>query len=262
MKLAVVADEIGTTLEEQINSMKLANIKYIEMRKVNDKYLWEYSKEELIEFKKMLDENDIEVITLDSPVGKKPYPYERKMELFDIYLNISKIFNNRYIRIFSNIGRELEEVEIKENLKRLCEKAKKEHIELLMENERATLAESPVDCARLIENIDNINIIYDLSNAFLENYKVFEAYENSKERITYIHLRDYDLKYQKYAHLGEGDIGIKEFMKTLKQDKFSEFISIETHLPMNNSGETKQDLFIKSMKNFYKIVKEFKITIN
>ena len=43
MKLAVVADEIGTTLEEQIKSMKLANIKYIEMRKVNDKYLWEYS---------------------------------------------------------------------------------------------------------------------------------------------------------------------------------------------------------------------------
>lgn len=32
MKLAVVADEIGTTLEEQIKSMKLAKIKYIEMR--------------------------------------------------------------------------------------------------------------------------------------------------------------------------------------------------------------------------------------
>ena len=166
MKLAVVADEIGTTLEEQIKSMKLANIKYIEMRKVNDKYLWEYSKEELKKLKKMLDENDIEVITLDSPVGKKPFPYERKMELFDIYLDISKIFNNKYIRIFSNIGRELEETEIKENLKKLCEKAKKENIELLMENERATLAESPVDCARLMENIDNINIIYDLSNAF------------------------------------------------------------------------------------------------
>lgn len=47
MKLAVVADEIGTTLEEQIKSMKLAKIKYIEMRKVNDKYLWEYSREKL-----------------------------------------------------------------------------------------------------------------------------------------------------------------------------------------------------------------------
>lgn len=262
MKLAVVADEIGTTLEEQIKSMKLANIKYIEMRKVNDKYLWEYSKDELKKFKQVLDENDIEVITLDSPVGKKPFPYERKMELFDIYLDISKIFNNKYIRIFSNIGRELEETEIRENLKRLCEKAKKENIELLMENERATLAESPVDCARLMENIDNINIIYDLSNAFLENHKVFEAYENSKERITYIHLRDYDLKKEKYAHLGEGDIGIKEFMKTLKKDGFNGFVSIETHLPMNNSGETKQDLFLKSMKNFYKLVEEFNITIN
>lgn len=262
MKLAVVADEIGTALEEQIKSMKLAKIKYIEMRKVNDKYLWEYSREKLKQFKQMLDENDIEVVTLDSPVGKKPFPYERKMKLFNIYLDISKIFNNKYIRIFSNIGKELDETEIRKNLKRLCESAKKENIELLMENERATLAESPVDCARLMKDIDNINIIYDLSNAFLENHKVFEAYENSKDRITYIHLRDYDLKKEKYAHLGKGDIGIKEFMRTLKQDEFNGFISIETHLPMNNSGETKQDLFLKSMKNFYKLVEEFNITIN
>ena len=130
MKLAVVADEIGTTLEEQIKSMKLAKIKYIEMRKVNDKYLWEYSREKLKQFKQMLDENDIEVVTLDSPVGKKPFPYERKMKLFNIYLDISKIFNNKYIRIFSNIGKELDETEIRKNLKRLCESAKKENIYL------------------------------------------------------------------------------------------------------------------------------------
>lgn len=261
MKLAVVADEIGTSLEEQIKSMKLANIKYIEMRKVNDKYLWEYSKEELKEFKKILDNNNIKVITLDSPVGKKPFPYERKMELFDLYLDISKIFNNKFVRIFSNIGKELEENEIKENLKRLTEKAKLENIELLMENERATLAESPVDCARLINDISNINIIYDLSNAFLEKHNVFDCYEKSKEKISYIHLRDYNLKKQEYAHLGEGDIEIKKFMKLLKEDKFDGFISIGTHLPMNDSGETKQELFIKSMDNFYKIVNELKIEI-
>ena len=154
MRLAVVADEIGTSLEEQIESLKLANINYIEMRKVNDKYLWEYSKEELYEFKKMLDKKNIKVITLDSPVGKKPIPYERKMELFEIYLKISKIFKNEYIRIFSNLAREIDEEQIKENLKILCEKAKKENLKLLMENERATLAESPVDCARLIEKED------------------------------------------------------------------------------------------------------------
>ena len=262
MRLAVVADEIGTSLEEQIESMKLANIKYIEMRKVNDKYLWEYPEDELYKFKKMLDKENIRVITLDSPVGKKPIPYERKMELFDIYLKISKIFNNEYIRIFSNLARELDENLIKENLKRLCKKAENQNIQLLMENERATLAESPVDCARLIENEDNIAIIYDLSNAFLENYNVFECYEKSKDKITYIHLRDYEKKNKKYAHLGTGDIGIDKFMEILKKDKFDGVISVETHLPMNNSGESKRELFLKSMSFLEKIIKKYNIEIN
>ena len=84
MRLAVVADEIGTSIEEQIDSLKKANISNIELRKIDDKYLWEFSKEELINFKKILDRENIKVITLDSPVGKKPIPYERKMEIFDI----------------------------------------------------------------------------------------------------------------------------------------------------------------------------------
>ena len=241
--------------------MKLANIKYIEMRKVNDKYLWEYSKDELKQFKQVLDENDIEVITLDSPVGKKPFPYERKMELFDIYLDICDIFESEYIRIFSNLGRNIDENEIKENLKRLCEKAKKRNIKLLMENERKTYAESPVDCLNLMKEEKNINIIFDLSNAFLEGYNVFEEYEKSKSRITYIHLRDFDNTTNKYAHLGQGDIGIEEFMKIIKKDKFDGVISIETHLPMNESGETKQELFLKSINLFYGILENLKIKI-
>ena len=52
MKLAVVGDEIGTSIQEQIESLKKANISNIELRKVDDKYLWEFSKEELKSIKK------------------------------------------------------------------------------------------------------------------------------------------------------------------------------------------------------------------
>lgn len=261
MRLAVVGDEIGTSIEEQIESLKKAGITNIELRKIDNKYLWEFSRNELEEFKKILDREKIKVITLDSPVGKKPIPYERKMELFDIYLDICEIFESEYIRIFSNLGRNIDETEIKENLKMLCKKANNRNIKLLMENERATYAESPVDCLRLINEENNINIIFDLSNAFLEGYDVFEAYEKSKERITYVHLRDFDIKTNKYAHLGQGDIQIEKFMKTLKEDKFNGIISIETHLPMNESGETKQELFLKSINMFYSMSKKLEIEV-
>lgn len=261
MKLAVVGDEIGTSIEEQIESLKKVNISNIELRKVSDKYLWEFSKEELKEFKRILDKEKIKVITLDSPVGKKPIPYERKMELFDIYLDICEIFESEYIRIFSNLGRNIVEKEIKENLKKSCEKAKERNIKLLMENERKTYAESPVDCLRLIKEEKNIDIIFDLSNAFLEGYDVFDAYEKSKERINYIHLRDFDTKTNKYAHLGQGDIEIEKFMEVLKKDDFDGIISIETHLPMNESGETKQELFLKSIGMFYRILEKLQLEI-
>ena len=261
MELAVVGDEIGTSIEEQIESLKKANISNIELRKVSDKYLWEFSKEELKELKKILDKEKIKVITLDSPVGKKPIPYERKMELFDIYLDICEIFESEYIRVFSNLGRNIVEKEIKENLKKLCEKAKERNIKLLMENERKTYAESPIDCLKLIKEEKNINIIFDLSNAFLEGYDVFDAYEKAKERINYIHLRDFDTKAYKYAHLGQGDIKIEKFMEVLKKDSFDGIISIETHLPMNESGETKQELFLKSIGMFYRILKKLQLEI-
>lgn len=261
MKLAAIGDEIGTSIIEQVESLKLANINKIEIRKIDDKYLWEFSEQKLIEFKKFLDKENIEVLTIDSPVGKKPIPYSRKVELFEIYLKICKIFNCKCMRIFSNLGDEITEDIIKTNLRKFCEKAYDENIHLIMENERATWAESPEDCLKLISEENNINILFDPANAFLEGIDVFEAYEKSKQRITYVHIRDFDESSNKYAHIGKGDLGIEKLLKLLKNDDFNGTLSIETHLPMNNTGETKRELFLKSMEFFYEIIKKLEIEI-
>ena len=77
MRLSAVGDEIGTSINEQIKSLKEVNINKIELRKIDDKYLWEFSERELRDIKNVLDNNNIKVLTIDSPVGKKPIPYER-----------------------------------------------------------------------------------------------------------------------------------------------------------------------------------------
>ena len=51
-------------------------------------------------------------------------------------------------------------------------------------------------------------------------------------------------------------------MKVIKRDNFEGVISIETHLPMNESGETKQELFLKSINLFYSILEKLKIKID
>lgn len=54
MIITTIGDEIGTTLEEQIEALKEVDMKYIEIRKINDTYIWEYSEEEIKKLKKNL----------------------------------------------------------------------------------------------------------------------------------------------------------------------------------------------------------------
>ena len=185
----------------------------------------------------------------------------KEIELYNIYLKISKILDCEFLRIFSNLGKELIETDIKNNLKRMCEQAKNNNIKLIMENERGTYAKSPEQCLKLINEEKNVNILYDLENAFFEGYDIYDVYEKAKERITYIHLRDFDIKNNCYAHLGKGCFDLEKFLTRLKEDSYNGVISVETHLPMNNSGKGKYELFEESMKNFYNIVEKIKIKV-
>ena len=75
MIITTIGDEIGTTLEEQIEALKEVDMKYIEIRKINDTYIWEYSEEEIKKIKEELEKNEIKVIAIDTPIGKKKNSY-------------------------------------------------------------------------------------------------------------------------------------------------------------------------------------------
>ena len=67
MIITTIGDEIGTTLEDQIEALKEVNMKYIEIRKINDIYIWKYSEEQIKQIKKEFEKNEIKVITIDTP---------------------------------------------------------------------------------------------------------------------------------------------------------------------------------------------------
>ena len=62
MIITTIGDEIGETLEEQIETLKKVSINHIELRKINNIYLWKYSYEELINIREKLRENDTIVL--------------------------------------------------------------------------------------------------------------------------------------------------------------------------------------------------------
>lgn len=258
MIITTISDEIGVTLKEQIDVLKEVNIKYIEIRKINNMYLWEYAEENLKEFKEELDKNEIKVITIDTPIGKKNNAFNcnENKRLLEIYIKIANIFEAKYLRIFSDIGKASNVKNIKEELREILNQVREDKIEILIENETNTYAESASECNNIISETDNAYILFDIDNAYSRGYDILEEYKTNKNRIKYIHLRDYSNEMKSYIYIGQGSIPIAELLKKLKNDEYIGIISLETMLPKYNKLESRKEIFIKSYKSLKKLMGE------
>ena len=255
MIITAIGDEIGTTLEDQIEALKEVNMKYIEIRKINDIYIWKYSEEQIKKIKKEFEKNEIKVITIDTPIGKKnnSFNYDENIKLLDKYIKIANIFEAKYLRIFSDVGRKFNSKSIKEVIREMANITTKNKLNLLIENEKDTYAEDISTCNELIDNEKNVYILYDIENVYSRGYDVLNEYEKNKNNIKYIHIRDYNKKTQEYVYFGEGTIPITKLLKSLNKDKYDGVISLETMLPKYNKKESKKDIFVKSYKSLINI---------
>ena len=113
IEISGFADEIAEDLKTQIEVIKKLGISHIEMRGVNGKPLVEHSLEEVKEVKRQLDENQIKLSSIGSPIGKIliTEDFEEHFELYKKTVEIAKIMETPYIRMFSFFIPEGEEPE-------------------------------------------------------------------------------------------------------------------------------------------------------
>ena len=258
MITTTIGDELGESLTEQIRILKKLEINYIEIRKINNNYLWQFTENEVKKIKKILDENNIIILTLDTPIGKKDnaFNYEKNINLLKKYINLAQILNVKYLRIFSDIGEKRQKDSIREALKDFSELAFEKNIELLMENEKNTFAESVDVCKMLMQNLRNVNILFDIENSSYKNFDIIKEYNNNREKIKYIHLRDYDNKKKIYTYIGEGTLPLFKLFKELKENNYDGIISFETMFPKYNKNISKETIFNESYLRFIKMYKE------
>ena len=258
MIATTIGDELGENLTEQIRTLKKFKINYIEIRKINNNYLWQFTEDEVKKIKKVLDENNIVVLNLDTPIGKKDnaFNYEKNINLLKKYINLAQILNVKYLRIFSDIGKKRKKDSIIETLKDFSELALEKDIEILMENEKDTFAESVDTCRVLTRNLRNVNILFDIENSSYKNFDIIKEYNNNKKKIKYIHLRDYDNEKKIYTYIGDGSLPILELFKKLKENHYNGVISLETMLPKYIKNISKEKIFNESYSKFIKLYKE------
>ena len=233
------ADEISPMLDDQITVIKKLDIHHIEMRGVNKKGLVTCSLEEVKEIKAQLDANGIRLSSIGSPIGKIQItdPFEEHFELFKHTVEIAKIMETPYIRMFSFFMPEGEDPaqykeEVFRRLKMFADYAKQENVILLHENEKGIYGDIACRCKEIMDEFysDNFKAVFDFANFVQCKQDTLEAYEMMKPYVVYIHIKDAVWETGTVVPAGEGDGHVKELLGKFFENGYEGFLSLEPHL--------------------------------
>lgn len=236
--ISAFADEIDMNLEIQIESLQKLGIGYIELRGVNGKNIVEVTLDEAHYIKSQLDQAGIKVSAIGSPIGKVSIldDFELELERFKHILDLSKILETQYIRMFSFFMPKDEDPEIyfEEVVRRwecYLEVAQIYDVVLLHENEKGIYGDTADRCKKLLERLQSnkVSMTFDPANFVQVGEDVSEAYEKLKEYILYVHMKDADKEGQNVP-VGMGEGQIKSLLGKLDAGQYKGFLSLEPHL--------------------------------
>lgn len=239
IEISGFADEIAEDLKTQIEVIKKLGISHIEMRGVNGKPLVEHSLEEVKEVKRQLDENQIKLSSIGSPIGKIliTEDFEEHFELYKKTVEISKIMETPYIRMFSFFIPEGEEPEkyksqVFERLQKFADYARDHQVVLLHENEKEIYGDNAKRCLEIMQEFygEHFKAVFDFANFVQCNQDTREAYQLLKPYISYIHIKDAKAESGIVVPAGYGDGNVEEILKSLLEEGYEGFLSLEPHL--------------------------------
>jgi sugar phosphate isomerase/epimerase len=233
------SDEISPDFAMQLKEVSKLGIGYIEIRGVNGKNITDHTLDETHALKKQMDEADVKVSAIGSPLGKIQITdsFEPHMELMRHTVEQAKILDTRYIRIFSYFMDTTKADEYRDEVMRrtraFTKYAESQDIILLHENEKEIYGDTPERCLELYKDINspNFKLIFDPANFVqcgVETYP--HAFDMLKNYVVYMHIKDAVAGEGKVVPSGFGDGNIKKILERLYKRGYEGFLSLEPHL--------------------------------
>lgn len=244
MKLCAFADEASNELRGQIEALKRNNIGLLEIRGVDGQNIKEISYDKIKEIKKALDDSDIKVWSIGSPVGKYKTDdnFDRQLDEFKRLCEFAEILEASRIRMFSFFSKNQDEVF--KNLEAFCN-ACPDNVIMCHENEKGIFGDNIESLLKIHQNFDKIKMVFDPANFVQCDVDTLEAWEKLNKYVDYMHIKD-ALKDKRVVRAGYG-IGNIEKLVSMYAKKGGEVLTLEPHLAVFaglnqlENGESIQD---------------------
>lgn len=239
-KLSGFSDEIHSSVVTQFQVLKKLGITYFEPRGIDGKNISELSDEEVTSLREKMEEYGIQVSSVGSPIGKVNLkePFAEHFALFKRVVEIAGKLDAKYIRMFSfyhdggDNWSTQERDEVLSRLRAMIDYAREQGVVLLHENEKGIYGDTADRCADLMKELgcDSFRAVFDPANFVQCGQDTKYAYEQLKEHIAYMHIKDALMEDGRVVPSGAGDGNVEEILRKLFDGGYDGFLSLEPHL--------------------------------
>ena len=239
-KLSGFSDEIAESVDVQFSVLNKLDIEYFEPRGIDGKNISTLTDEEVTILKEKMVKAGIKVSSIGSPIGKMKLtdPFEPHFALFRRVVEIAKLLDTKYIRMFSfyheggDIWTAEERATVLSRLRQMIAYAKEQDVILLHENEKDIYGDTADRCADLMKELscDHFKAVFDPANFVQCGQDTKYAYENLKEYIEYMHIKDALFENGRVVPAGLGDGNVEYILKALMDNGYDGYLSLEPHL--------------------------------
>lgn len=269
-RLTAFADESSPEIMGQIEALKRNNMSFIELRGINNKSAYGYSVEESKEFAKIYRENGISVSALGSPVGKIKITddFEPHFNALKKVVELAGVYDTKLIRLFSfyipkGEDRKQFRNEVIDRVGKMAEYCRQNGVVPCHENEADIYGEGAEECADLLENIPELDAVFDAANFIVTGHDAFDAYNLLKGNFEYLHIKDALKETRQVVPAGKGDGRLPEIIAdyAAKSDK-DRFLTLEPHLTVFEGLSNLQHEEVKHKYTFNTKEEAFDTAVN
>jgi sugar phosphate isomerase/epimerase len=263
--LGIVSDEVSTDFGEAVRHGIEWGISIFEIRVLGTGRIPSVDGRELREVKSLAKNNALTISALSPGIFKFPLSESSKLEdelsnTLPRTLELALEFGASLVIVF---GFQREQNESPENglraaefLGRAAERAQREGIRLVIENEPGFWCDSGANTANLISMVNSTSLRanWDPCNGYGTSEKPYpDGYQAIKPFIANVHVKDTkEGALIRCVPVGEGAIDWKGQLEALVQDQVVDHVSIETHcLPLIEKSRQNVETLKKYLAEIY-----------